>query len=242
MADLKMHILIVTGDPHVKSRVAVSLSEMGFVIDCADEARLAVSLTRSTDYDLLLIDSVLRPVDGAALVQHLRSMGNGMPVLLLVDSDLEQEALLVAGVDDVLLKTFTRAELTQRVAALLRTFAKPCSAKPTRLLVADLEVDLIRRRSFRAHRELDLTLREFSTLELLMNRHGEIVPHTLIATALTTENRSGDAIQAHMGRLRRKVDGSTRHKLVHAVRGGFVLEERGLRLSPYAFERGALIL
>jgi DNA-binding response OmpR family regulator len=123
-------------------------------------------------------------------------------------------------------------ELLLRVQALVRTFAGRSGATPTRLSVADLELDTALRRSFRARRQLDLTHGEFSTLELLMHRYGEVVSRTLIASSgLPNSKRSPEAIDVHMSRLRRKVDGNATRKLVHTVRrAGFVLEDRGVCL------------
>jgi two-component system copper resistance phosphate regulon response regulator CusR len=140
------------------------------------------------------------------------------------------DQMLAAGVDDVLPKSSTSAELLRRVHALLRTFASRPAPTLLRLFVADLELDPVLHASFRARRRLDLTNGEFATLELLMARRSQVVSRSLIAsTGLPISKRSAEAIDVHMSRLRRKVDGNALRKLLHTVRGaGFVLEDRSV--------------
>jgi two-component system OmpR family response regulator len=227
-----MRILMVKDEQRPGSPMLDQLIEAGFTIDSARDARDALSMMRICDYDLMITDAALRGIDGQALVQHMRFTGNCTPALVFADSELLFDQMLAAGADDVLMTSAVPTELLLRVQALVRTFAGRSGATPTRLSVADLELDTALRRSFRARRQLDLTHGEFSTLELLMHRYGEVVSRTLIASSgLPNSKRSPEAIDVHMSRLRRKVDGNATRKLVHTVRrAGFVLEDRGVCL------------
>jgi len=93
--------------------------------------------------------------------------------------------------------------------------------------VADLELDLLRRRATRAGQRVDLTAKEFGLLELLMRRHGEVLPRSLIASQVWDMNFNSDTnvIEVAMRRLRMKVDDGHAVKLIQTVRGiGYVLE------------------
>jgi two-component system copper resistance phosphate regulon response regulator CusR len=93
--------------------------------------------------------------------------------------------------------------------------------------LADLELDLLRRRVVRAGKRIDLTAKEFALLELLMRRQGEVLPRSLIASQVWDMNFDSDTnvIEVAMRRLRRKVDDPFEHRLIRTVRGmGYVLE------------------
>jgi len=97
----------------------------------------------------------------------------------------------------------------------------------TSLQVADLELDLLRRRVSRAGKRIDLTAKEFALLELLLRRHGEVLPRSLIASQVWDMNFDSDTnvIEVAMRRLRAKVDDGFEPRLIQTVRGmGYVLE------------------
>ena len=99
----------------------------------------------------------------------------------------------------------------------------------TNLQLADLRLDLIRRRAERNGQRIDLTAKEFSLLELLLRRQGEVLPKSLIASQVWDMNFDSDTnvIEVAIRRLRLKIDDSHEQKLIHTVRGmGYVLEER----------------
>jgi two-component system copper resistance phosphate regulon response regulator CusR len=128
--------------------------------------------------------------------------------------------------DDYLVKPFSFAELLARVRMILRRDRG--SKEPAVLRVADLELDLLRRRVSRAGHRIDLTAKEFGLLELLMRRQGEVLPRSLIASQVWDMNFDSDTnvIDVAVRRLRIKVDEQHEVKLIRTVRGmGYVLEQ-----------------
>ena len=150
-----------------------------------------------------------------------------MPVLFLTAKDQVADRVkgLEMGADDYLVKPFSFAELLARVRTILRRGRT--GTEPTSLQVADLELDLLRRRVSRAGKRIDLTAKEFGLLELLMRRQGEVLPRSLIASQVWDMNFDSDTnvIEVAMRRLRAKVDDAFEPKLIRTVRGmGYVLE------------------
>jgi DNA-binding response OmpR family regulator len=180
-------------------------------------------------FDLILLDLGLPGRDGIQILRALRERGDKTPVLVLTARDsLDDRVLgLDAGADDYMVKPFAFAELLARVRALLR---RGRGGEKTRLSLADLDMDLIRRTVARGGATVDLTVREFELLEYLLRHEGQVVSREMLArdvwqeTARTTP--LDNVIDVHIARLRRKVDHESAAKLIHTVRGvGFVLRE-----------------
>ena len=176
---------------------------------------------------LVILDVMLPGLDGWQVLQSLRHRGLQMPVLFLTARDQVEDRVkgLELGADDYLVKPFSFAELLARVRTILRRGRS--GNESTVLRVADLELDLLRRRVSRGGRRISLTAKEFALLELLMRRHGEVLPRSLIASQVWDINFDSDTnvIEVAIWRLRAKIDEGHEVKLIHTVRGmGYVLE------------------
>jgi len=170
---------------------------------------------------------MLPGMDGWQVLTNLRRRGLEMPVLFLTAKDQVQDRIkgLELGADDYLVKPFSFAELLARARTILRRGRN--GTEVTVLQVADLELDLLRRRVSRSGKRIDLTAKEFGLLELLMRRQGEVLPRSLIASQVWDMNFDSDSnvIEVAMRRLRAKIDDAYDAKLIQTVRGmGYVLE------------------
>jgi DNA-binding response OmpR family regulator len=136
---------------------------------------------------------------------------------------------LQSGADDYLVKPFAFSELVARIQVLLRRGRPRSAAGETVLGLADLEVDLLRRKATRAGRRLELTAKEFNLLVLLLRRQGEVLSRTEIAEQVWDMNfdSATNVIDVAIRRLRAKLDAPFERALLHTVRGmGYVLEAR----------------
>lgn len=222
-----MKILIVEDEHKTGEYLRQGLGEAGFVVDLARDGTDGLHQALEESYDLVILDVMLPGMDGWQVLQGIRKRGLQMPVLFLTARDQVEDRIkgLELGADDYLVKPFSFAELLARVRTILRRGRS--GTEPTSLLVADLELDLLRRRVARGGRKIDLTAKEFGLLELLMRRRGEVLPRSLIASQVWDMNFDGDTnvIEVAMRRLRVKVDEGRDVKLIQTVRGmGYVLE------------------
>ena len=137
---------------------------------------------------------------------------------------------LQSGADDYLVKPFAFSELVARIQVLLRRASGARTASDATLFrIADLEVDLARRKATRAGQRLDLTPKEFSLLALLLRRQGHVLSRTEIAEQVWDMNFDSETnvVEVAVRRLRSKMDQPFDRPLLHTVRGmGYVLEER----------------
>ena len=163
-----MKILIVEDEPKTGDYLKQGLSESGFVTDLATQGVDGLHLALTGDYDLLVLDVMLPGLNGWQILESLRRAGKAMPVLFLTAKDQVEDRVkgLELGADDYLVKPFAFSELLARVRTLLRRGKSGIEA--TVLRIADLELDLLRRRVVRAGTRIELTAKEFALLELLL--------------------------------------------------------------------------
>ncbi|MFL7965494.1 two component heavy metal response transcriptional regulator, winged helix family [Pseudomonas sp. NFIX10] len=226
-----MKLLIVEDQTKTGQYLRQGLGEAGFNADLVADGVTGQQLALSGEYALLILDVMLPGRDGWQILQAVRGAGLDTPVLFLTARDAVQDRVhgLELGADDYLVKPFAFSELLARVRSLLRRGSS--TQQETSLQLADLRLDLIRRRVERSGRRIDLTAKEFALLEMLLRRQGEVLPKSLIASQVWDMNFDSDTnvIEVAIRRLRIKIDDEFPNKLIHTVRGmGYVLEERSL--------------
>ena len=196
-------------------------------MELADNGRDGLFLAASEAFDAVILDRMLPGgIDGIRLLETLRGQKNTVPVLILsalADVD-ERVRGLKAGGDDYLTKPFAFAELLARVEALARRGKG--EGPVTKLIVDDLELDLLSRQVKRAGKKIDLQPREFRLLEYLMRHAGQVVTRTMLLEGVWDYHfdPQTNVIDVHVSRLRQKVDKPFPTPLIHTVRNaGYML-------------------
>ena len=221
-----MRVLVIEDDRDAAEYLAKGLRESGHNVEIVTDGRDGLIRAAAESFDVLIVDRMLPGLDGLTLVQHLRATGNNTPVLFLsalgeVDDRVKG---LRAGGDDYLVKPYAFSELLARVESLSRRPSSP--SVPTRLKVADLEVDLLTRKVTRAGRAIDLQPREFQLLETLMRHPGQVMTRTMLLEKVWDYrfDPQTNVIDVHISRLRQKIDRGFERPLIHTVRGaGYTL-------------------
>ena len=229
-----MRVLLLEDNDEAARYVERGFREDGAVLDRAINGGDALMLAASTAYDVLILDRMVPAPDGLTVLKMLRAGGITTPALFLTaigGLDDRVEGLNLA--DDYLVKPFAFSELRARVAAILRRPRGAISVE-TRLKVADLEMDLLKRTVHRAGRTLSLQPTEFRLLEFLVRHQGQVVTRTMLLENVWDFNfePKTNIVETHISRLRAKIDRGFDRELIRTVRGaGYQLDADSPDLS-----------
>lgn len=223
-----MKILVIEDEQRAAEYLRQGLTESGYVVDVALNGTDGLHAAVTGNHDLVILDVMLPGVDGFAVLSALRT-ARQIPVLMLTARGQTNDKVrgFDLGADDYLVKPFQFPELLARVRALLKRGKTTVTDLVQR--VADLEVDPIRHRAVRAGQRIELTAKEFALLALLVQRSGEVLSRTEIASLVWDIHFDSETnvVDVAMRRLRAKVDTPFDTALIHTVRGvGYVLEAR----------------
>jgi len=218
-------LLLIEDDSETAGHIVHALTGHGHAVESVDNGADGFARARAGDHAALIVDRMLPGLDGLSLVRNLRDEGLQTPVLMLTTmSGLDDRVEgLEGGADDYLVKPFAYSELLARVHAITRRIE---TRETTRLRLADLELDLIRRTVLRAGKNIDLQPQEFRLLEFLLRNAGRVVTRAMLLENvwdLHFDPRT-NIVETHLSRLRSKVDRGFDSELIHTLRGvGYVL-------------------
>jgi DNA-binding response OmpR family regulator len=202
-----MRILVVDDDVHLAHAIRRGLSAEGFAVDVAFDGAEGDWLSKENSYDAIVLDVMLPVLSGDELCARLRRRQDWTPIVMLTAKIGEQDQVeaLDAGADDFLSKPFSYAVLVARLRALLR---RGTNERPTLLVAGDLRLDPASHQVWRGDVEIGLTPRQFSMLEFLMRRRGDVVSKTEILGHVWDFALEGDPniVEVYVHQLRRRID------------------------------------
>ena len=202
-----MRILVVEDDKLVGRAVRRGLEAEGYAVDVALDGTEGAWLAAENEYDALVLDVMLPGLPGDQLCARLREAGDWTPILMLTARSLPEEEAraLDAGADDFLAKPFSYLVLVARLRALLRRGGRE---RPAVLEVGDLRLDPAQHQVWRGDTSVDLTPRQFSLLELLMRRPGEVLSKASILEHVWDFAYEGDPniVEVYVRQLRQRID------------------------------------
>ncbi|MCC3733615.1 heavy metal response regulator transcription factor [Rouxiella badensis] len=215
-----MRILVIEDEPKAGEYMRSGLTEVGYVVDVATNGLDGLHLAQEFLYDLILLDVMMPEMDGWEVMRRLDKQVK-TPVLFLTARGTLEDKLkgLDLGADDYLVKPFSFAELLARIRVALRRGARVKQEEIVEL--ADLQIDIPKRRVIRAGTRITLTNKEFNLLQLFMQHEGQVLSRSVIASRVWDMNFDSDTnvVDVAVRRLRQKIDDPFDLKLIHTVHG-----------------------
>jgi DNA-binding response OmpR family regulator len=220
-----MRILLVEDENKVSALVKRGLTAERYAVDVATDGLDGLKLAEAYPYDLIILDLMLSRLTGSEVLQRIRRTNVCVPVLVLTarDSVDDKVKLFDLGADDYVTKPFAFAELMVRVKALLRR--GPVNRSST-LRIGDLELDRLTQQVKRTGRRVELTAKEYSLLEYLMQNEDRVLSRNMIIEHVWDQSFDGvtNIVDVYVRHLRSKVDDGNPMKMIRTVRGtGYVI-------------------
>ena len=212
--------MVVEDEKRVAAAVRRGLEAEGFAVDVALTGTDGDWLAQENTYDAIILDIMLPGINGYKLCANLRDRGDWTPVLMLTakDGELDEAEALDTGADDYLTKPFSYLVLVARIRALLR---RTGNAEQLVYEAGDLRVEPAAHHCWRGDVQVILTAKEFSVLEFLMRRRGEVVSKAEILENVWDFAFDGDPniVEVYIRNLRRKIDEPFSKASIQTIRG-----------------------
>lgn len=224
-----MNILLVEDEPKVAEFIKKGLREQQFNVELAYDGLFGEKLALENEYDIIILDVILPTVNGLEVCRRIRKYKTELPILLLTALGTTKDKVsgFDAGADDYLIKPFHFEELLARIKALARR--KLLISPSVVYKIADLEMDSYKKTVTRSGKEIILTAKEFSLLELLIVNKNRVLSRNHIAEAVWGINydRGTNLIDVYINYLRGKIDKGFNQQLIHTVISmGYVLKAK----------------
>lgn len=226
-----MRCLVIEDEMKTADYIRKGLEEEGHSAVLCDDGGEGLRLGVGGQWDIIILDRMLPGgADGLSVLKSVRDAGKATPVLILsaLASLDERVRGLREGGDDYLTKPFAFSELMARIEALTRRFKK--QGEERELQVADLRMDLIKRKVERAGKPIALRPREFRLLEFMVRHQGQVITRSMLLESVWDchFDPGTNIIDVQISRLRNKIDRDFASPLLHTLRGeGYMIRTDG---------------
>lgn len=221
-----MKLLIVEDSERLRRSLQQGLTRMGFTVDVSGDGLDGLTFAQTYDYDAIVLDLMLPRLNGMSILKQLRELGDGTPVLILSAKDhvADRVSGLESGADDYLVKPFAFDELCARIKALMRR--RPDTKQP-QLQFGTVTVDVAKRAAFNRKGVITLTPAEYSLLEYLALRQGQVLSKEQLYESLrsSSSDATSNVVEVLVCTLRKKIGIAGEPDLIKTRRGyGYIIE------------------
>ncbi len=220
-----MKVLVVEDNPSIVDFLQKALQEESYLVDIASDGKEAFYLATTNTYEIILLDIMIPFMSGIEFCKEIRKYKINTPILMLTAKDDSSDIIsgLDAGADDYMTKPFIFEELLARIRALTRRSTNNTSSV---LCFKDLQLDLIKKKVTRLGIQIELTAKEFSILQCLMQNKNQIISESTIIESVWDMNYSNasNLVKVYIYRLRNKIDKTFDEEYIHNIKNiGYTL-------------------
>lgn len=222
---MKSKILVAEDDLKIQELIVEFLSSQNYEVHSSNDGLNGYEKFKEGNYDLVILDVMMPNLDGYALCKMIRNMDKDVPIIFLTALGSEEDEIkgFELEADDYITKPFSFNVLIKRVEAALKR-KKVIKDASNRLDFEKLSLDLSRYKAYTSGNEIELTLKEFNILKLLINNYPGVVSRELLIEKVWGYDYYGDTrvIDTHVKNIRKKLGAS----YIRTVKGiGYVLEK-----------------
>ena len=217
-------ILIIDDEIHIVELLKFNLENNGYKVDYSYDGFVGYLKTKEFQPDLILLDWMLPNISGIDLLKKIRSDETleQIPVIMLTAKNMEEDKLegLEDGADDYITKPFSVKEVLARITSVLRRYKYTSNEKIEVLKADDIQVNVNKHIVTKNGQEIELTLKEFQILKLLIENKGNVLTRTFLLDKIWGYDYYGETrtLDVHIRHLRKKI-GDNDSKLIETVRG-----------------------
>lgn len=205
-------VLVVDDEKLIVKGLRFSLEQDGMEVDCAYDGEEALNAAAGKKYDVILLDVMLPKFTGFEVCQQIREYSD-VPIIMLTakGDDMDKILGLEYGADDYITKPFNILEVKARIRAIMRRSSKKeekTIENPSIHTFGSMKIDVDSRRVFIDNKEVNLTVKEFDLLELLMNNPNKVYSREKLLNDVWGYEYLGDVrtVDVHVRRLREKIE------------------------------------
>jgi two-component system, OmpR family, response regulator RegX3 len=219
----KRRVLLIEDEESISEPLAAALEREGFSAVVAATVADGLEAFRAKSPDMVLLDVMLPDGDGRELLRQIRSISRTPVIMLTARADeMDRVIGLELGADDYVTKPFSAAEVMARIRAVLRRTSAPVTEGRSEMAIGDVRMDLDTRTVSKVGQPIELALKEFELLRMLMESAGKVVTRTALMDEVWDPNWYGPTktLDVHVSSLRKKLgDDPTEPRYIHTVRG-----------------------
>ena len=225
-------ILVIDDEEHIVELLQFNLETSDYIVDYSYDGFDGFLKAKENKPDLILLDWMLPNISGIDVLKKIRGDKDlkNIPVIMLTAKNMESDKVegLVGGADDYITKPFSIKELLARISSVLRRYNMNASREEEILTVKDVKLDLIKHEVTKNGQKLDLTLKEFDLLKILLQNKGKVLSRNFLLDKIWGYEFYGETrtVDVHIRYLRKKIERSdSNEKYIETIRGiGYKIE------------------
>ena len=223
---MKPKILIIDDEIHIVELIKFNLETSGYDVDFAYDGLDGYLKIKENTPQLVLLDWMLPNISGIDMLQKIRSDKtlSHIPIIMLTAKNMENDKIqgLELGADDYITKPFSIKELLARVSSVLRRYNVNKENIEENLNIGNLTVNLLKHEVSKGNKKIDLTLKEFELLKLLLENKGKVLSRNYLLDKIWGYDYYGETrtVDVHIRYLRKKIeDNDSSDKYIQTIRG-----------------------